>query len=246
MIRPVWRSWVTTISQSTSSEILKQVFVIHRRRYGDTSLLLELFTLDEGRIGVIARGAATAKGERKAILQPFVPLLATWGGRGELKVLRQLETAARPVLLPGKLLYCGFYLNELIMRLLRRYDPFPELFSLYDQVLKQLSEGKDTENCLRYFELGLLQALGYAPILEREATSGQLVEQQKLYWYEVEAGPGSIPLEYLPSVHGETLLALSAGQALTQHQKHEALRLMRYILQFYLGDKPLKSRELFG
>jgi len=195
---------------------------------------------------VIAKGAATAKGERKAILQPFVPLLANWAGRGELKVLRQLETAARPVALAGKTLYCGFYLNELIMRLLKRHDPLPGLFSLYAQTLVQLANGQDPENILRYFELGLLQALGYAPLLDREAPGGQLIEQRKLYWYLVEAGPGSTRSGHLPAVHGETLLALSTGQTLDGQQKHEALRLMRYILQFYLGDKPLKSRELFG
>jgi DNA repair protein RecO (recombination protein O) len=195
---------------------------------------------------VLARGAATAKGERKAILQPFVPLLASWAGRGELKVLHQLETASRPATLAGKYLYCGFYLNELIMRLLRRHDPLPELFLLYAHTLVQLADGQDAETILRYFELGLLQALGYAPMLDREASSGQPIQQHKLYWYLVEAGPGSTQLEHLPSVHGETLLALSTGQSLTRQQKHEALRLMRYILRFYLGDKPLKSRELFG
>jgi DNA repair protein RecO (recombination protein O) len=208
--------------------------------------MLEIFTPDEGRIGVIAKGAATAKGERKAILQPFIPLLASWAGRGELKVLRQLESASHPVLLGGKYLYCGFYLNELIMRLLKRHDPLPELFSLYAHTLTQLADGQDAENVLRYFELGLLQALGYAPILEHEAVSGRSVEQQKPYWYQVEVGPGTSPYQHLPKVHGETLLALSAGHLVTQQQKHEALRLMRYILQFYLGDKPLKSRELFS
>lgn len=241
MISPAWPSWVTTISQG-----LQQAFVIHRRRYGDSSLLLELFSPDEGRIGVIARGAATGKGERKALLQPFVPLLASWVGRGELKVLCQLETHSQPSTLTGKNLYCGFYLNELIMRLLKRQDPLPELFSLYAHTLGQLAEGQDAENVLRYFELGLLQALGYAPILDREASSGQSIEQHKRYWYLVEVGPGSARSENLPQVHGETLLALSAGQSLTRQQKHEALRLMRYILQFYLGGKPLKSRELFG
>lgn len=246
MIKPVWHNWVITINQASSSQNLQQAFVIHRRRYGDTSLLLELFTLDEGRIGVIARGAATAKGERKAILQPFVPIQATWVGRGELKVLSQLETIARPLSLRGRFLYCGFYLNELIMRLLKRHDPIPELFSLYAHALRQLAEGQDAENTLRYFELGLLQALGYGPVLELEAASEQPIELQKIYWYEVETGPGSKPLEHLPSVHGDTLLALSAGQPLTKQQKNEALPLMRYILQFYLGDKPLKSRELFS
>ena len=195
---------------------------------------------------MIAKGAAPARGERKAILQPFVPLLANWAGRGELKVLRQLETASRPVALEGKYLFCGFYLNELVMRLLKRHDPLPELFSLYAQTLAQLTDRQDAENILRYFELGLLQALGYAPLLDREAVGGRAIEQDKLYWYQVEAGPVSTRSENLPGLHGDTLLALSAGATLNPQQKHEALRLMRYILQFYLGDKPLKSRELFA
>lgn len=225
---------------------MQQAYVIHRRRYGDTSLLLELFTPGEGRIGVIAKGAATAKGQRKGILQPFIPLLASWAGRGELKVLRNLETIARPTSLTGKYLYCGFYLNELIMRLLKRNDPLPALFALYAQALVQLADAQDAENVLRYFELGLLQMLGYAPILDREAVNGSSIEERKLYWYLVESGPESSPSEHLPAVHGDTLLALSKGHSLSQRQKHEALHLMRYILKFYLGDKPLKSRELFG
>ena len=132
------------------------------------------------------------------------------------------------------------------MRLLKRYDPIPDLFSLYDHSLLQLANGQDAENILRYFELGLLQSLGYEPFLDREATGGQAIEQHRIYWYKVEAGPVSTRSENSPALHGETLLALARGQTLNQKQKHEALRLMRYILGFYLGDKPLKSRELFA
>ena len=110
----------------------------------------------------------------------------------------------------------------------------------------QLADARDPENALRFFELGLLQALGYAPLLDREAASGRSIDEHKLYWYLVETGPGLIPSEHLPTVHGDTLLALSEGQLLTQRQKYEALHLMRYILKYYLGDKPLKSRELFS
>ena len=132
------------------------------------------------------------------------------------------------------------------MRLLKRHDPTPALFSLYTRALAQLADAQDAENVLRYFELGLLQALGYAPLLDREAASGHSINESSLYWYLVETGPGLTRSEHLPAVHGDTLLALSAGHALTQRQKHEALHLMRYILKFYLGDKPLKSRELFS
>ena len=143
-------------------------------------------------------------------------------------------------------MYCGFYLNELIIRLLKRGDAYPDLFALYGNTLRQLSKGGDIEMALRYFELTLLQVLGYAPLLDCEANGGLSIEAETLYYYQVELGASRIASRALPAVHGATLLALAQGKLLEPMQKNEARILMRYILQFYLGEKPLKSRELFS
>ncbi|HBH36525.1 MAG TPA: DNA repair protein RecO, partial [Gammaproteobacteria bacterium] len=97
---------------------MRAAFLLHRRPYRDTSLLLECLIAGEGRMPLIARGAA--KGRLKGILQPFQPLMLKWRGRGEVMTLTHAEAAEKPVDLKKKLLYCGFYLNELLMRLLPR------------------------------------------------------------------------------------------------------------------------------
>ena len=226
---------------------LGEAYVIHRRQYQDNSLLLELFTLTEGRLAVIARGAASAKSSRKGLLQPFIPLLASWSGRGEIKTLGRLESTTRPLSLQGRRLYCGFYLNELLMRLTERYDPYPELFHLYSGTLNKLAHTVDIEVLLRRFELGLLAQLGYAMELKTEAVTGKNIDPNAFYTYQAESGAVHSPVRGNANlVQGATLLALAdVDSVLSPEQKKQARNLMREILKHYLGEKPLKSRELF-
>jgi len=227
--------------------MLMPACVVHRRDYRNTSLLLELFTPGEGRLPAIARGAKSSRGSRAALLQPFAPLQVALRGRGEIKQLHQVEPDGRPFLLAGERLYCGFYLNELLMRLLERRDPYPRLYVHYLHTLERLAAGEATDQCLREFELDLLQELGYGLLLDYSADIGDPIDPDRVYHYEIEQGPLSLPggSSSERQVHGRTLLCLHNREPLDAAAAGEAKRLMRRVLAFYLGDKPLKSRELF-
>jgi DNA repair protein RecO (recombination protein O) len=229
--------------------ILHQAYILHRTPYSNSSLLLECFTAEEGRFPAIARGVKGGRhGGVAGALQPFHPLLMQATGRGEVKTLGRYESAAPPFALKGEALYCGFYLNELLMRLLGRSDPHPALFDRYHQALESLavSEAR-VDHALRRFEVGMLNELGYGLLLEQEADSGVPVEPEGRYYYEPERGPVPVYGDR-PSISGKTLLTL-AGQEYGEEPDDEVWReargLMRRVLARYLGDRPLKSRELF-
>jgi DNA repair protein RecO (recombination protein O) len=229
-----------------NSATLVPAVVIHRRDYHDTSLLLELFTPGEGRLPAIAKGAKSGRTGRAALLQPFTPLQVCLRGRGEIKQLVQVEPEGRGYALSGERLYCGFYLNELLMRLLERGDPYPDLYLYYLDTLQRLAGSESSDQCLRNFEILLLQELGYGLLLDQTADSGEPIEPEKRYHYEIEQGPMNRtmgPVEQ--SIHGRTLLCLHNRELLDPQTASEAKRLLRRVLAFYLGDKPLKSRELF-
>jgi DNA repair protein RecO (recombination protein O) len=227
---------------------LQPAFVLHRRDYRNTSLLLELFTLHDGRLPVVAKGAKAVRSGRATLLQPFRPLLVGLTGRGEIRTLTHVEAQGRAFELPGRLLYCGFYLNELLTRLLGRHDPHPELFASYLQALGAVAAGDALDANLRYFEVQLLQVLGYALSLTHDSRSGDPVSNEGVYEYILEEGPVGVsdPIDVNRlRVRGRTLLCLHNRQAMDRATLAEAKGLMRQILAFYLGDKPLKSRELF-
>lgn len=227
---------------------LQPCFVIHRRDYRNSSLLLELFTLHQGRLPAIARGAKSGRGQRTALLQPFRPLQIGISGRGEIKTLGQVEPEGNPFSLNGGALYCGFYLNELIMRLLQRHDPHPDLFAHYLDALNALAKGVSLDRSLRQFEVRLLKEIGYELLLDRDSVSGSPIDPQKLYTYLIEQGPVECMSRTDAGgyrVRGRTLLCLHNGGAMDQSVRTEAKGLMRYVLAFYLGSKPLKSRDLF-
>lgn len=228
------------------ADTLEPACVIHRRDYQNTSLLLELFTPHEGRLPAIAKGAKSGRASRAALLQPFTPLLVSVRGRGEIKQLVKVEPDGRRHELQGERLYCGFYLNELLMRLLERRDPYPGLFHHYMQTLELLAGNTSADRTLRDFEVVMLQELGYGLLLDQTADTGEAVMADQRYHYEIEQGPLILSKgTHEQSIHGRTLLSLHNGEPLDQQAASEAKRLLRRVLAFYLGDKPLKSRELF-
>lgn len=224
---------------------LKPAFVLHRRRYGDSSLLLELFSQAQGRVVAVAKGALAGRGGRAALLQPFLPLLADWRGRGEVQTLATVEAAGSAIALKGRALYCGLYVNELLVRLTQRQDPQTLLFARYGQTLEALAVGEDAEPALRRFELTLLQALGSAADLAVEADGHTPVRAEGRYRLDPDAGPLPAAGHDSRAISGETLLRLARDQALPEPYRREARELLRAILAHHLGDRPLKSRELF-
>lgn len=193
----------------------------------------------------MARGAASPKSARRGILQPFVPLLISWSGKNAIPNLRQVETRGAFERLAGTALFSGFYVNELTARLLGEHEPVPELFLAYENCLGGLGHGVELDVALRQYELSLLQVLGYGVELETEAAGGRLVCPEQTYTYETEYGVREAQAGDLLKIGGDTLLALSGRQPLDPRQRQEARRLMRHIIGYYLGDRPLRSRELF-
>lgn len=223
---------------------LAPAFILHHRPYSNSSLLLECFTASNGRFPAIAKAVRSRKSGGAGQLQPFNPLLISWYGRGEVKGLRLFEQNGPSISLTGKALYCGFYINELIMRLLQRGDPHVSLFHYYQQALNGLAASQALEPVLRQFELKLLTELGYGLVLEREVDSDRPIDPKQQYSYVIEQGP-VMPQGPGPTVSGSTLLALHQGLVLEGEGLKEARWLMRHVLSHYLGDRPLKSRELF-
>jgi DNA repair protein RecO (recombination protein O) len=218
-------------------------YVLHRRAYRDTSALVELLTAHYGRIGLVARGVQRRRSRQAAILQPFQPLRVSWRSRGDLGTLTDAEPASPPITLTGQRMVAGFYANELMLRLLPRHDAHSLTFSRYAALLGQLTGDASIGPSLRVFERDLLTDLGYGLLLDTD-THGDAVQAGTWYRYDLERGP--IPEEQGAGlgVPGDALLALAAGQPDTTHDP-PLKRLMRSVLRLYLGDKPLKSRELY-
>jgi len=220
-------------------------FVLHARAYRETSLLLEAFTRAQGRVGLVARGARSARSRLRGILRPFQPLLISWTGRGELGTLTGAEGTAPASLTSGRALTGGLYINELLVRLLPRSDPHPALFDAYRAVLPGLASAVDPEPVLRLFEKQLLSELGYALVLDRDA-EGRPLRPGAVYHYHLESGarPVEASREGMLLVHGSSLRALAEGRLDDPLALAEAKRLNRAALAHYLGGRALRSREL--
>lgn len=227
-------------------------YVLHGRPYRETSLLLEVFTRDHGRLGLVARGARSARSVWRNLLQPFRPLLLSWNMRGELGTLTAADQVAAPPATQGAALFCGFYVNELMMRGLHRSDAHAELFEAYRSVLAELSSDAEPEPALRVFEKHLLDAMGFGVQLEHECDTGTAVLPTAWYaWVpergmvrrEPQAAADAMAFD-AKLVSGASLLALQANRVEMAHT-HELKQLMRRVLRHYLGDKPMVSQSLF-
>lgn len=229
---------------------LEPAYVLHSRSFRETSLIVEAFTREHGRVAVVARGAKSARSRWRNILQPFRPLLLSWNQKSDLGTLTAADQVASLPALQGQSLYCGLYLNELLMRLLHRGDPHAEVFERYRHVLYELASETQPQPLLRVFEKHLLEAIGYTMLLDREYGNGSDVQPQN--WYEYQPGHGPV-LSHGPGknrVSGVALLALSAESLqseILQAEKLSELRmLMRTVIGYHLGGKPLVSPSLFS
>lgn len=223
---------------------LEPAWILHHYPYRDSSLLLEVFTPEHGRIGLVARGARSARGRWRSHLQILRPLLLSWTMRGELGTLTHAEPRGTLAVLPGRQILCACYLNELLLRLLRRLDPHPGLYTAYEEALVSLPEVG--EPVLRIFEKRLLQELGYGLLLDQEADTGAPLVPDGLYEYHLERGP--VRCDGAPGrrllVHGASLLALYNDHLEDPRASREVKFLMRAALGRYLGPRPLRTREV--
>lgn len=222
-------------------------FVLHTRPYSESSLLVNTFSSDHGRLTLLAKGARRLKSPYRGLLQPFQPLSLGWSGKRGLPVLTACEVRAAALLLTGHARVCGFYLNELLFRLLHEHDPHQLLYQSYELALCALAEEQDREPVLRRFEKLLLRELGYALALETDAASGLPIAPASRYRYlpqrgAVDAGDDRSG----QTVSGATLLALAGDDLQEQQALRESKILMRRMIGYHLGGKPLHTRRLFA
>ena len=223
-------------------------YVLHTYPYRETSLILQAWTEKHGRLGLVAKGARRPKSPQRAVLVPFQPLTLDWFGRGELRTLKTAEPTRPAIPLRGQCLLSAFYLNELLLKLTTRDDPHERLFEAYDRAVTELREAVPIEPVLRRFELTLLQELGYAVELAREAGSHAPVVAEKEYLYVVERGP-------VPAAQGEeradairlrglTLLDLERGRFDDPTTIAQAKSLMRLLINHSLNGQELATRTV--
>lgn len=223
---------------------MEPAYVLHCRAFRESSLIVESFTRENGRQALVARGAKAPKSKWRSVLQPFRPLLISWVQKSDLGTLTAADQIASPPPLQGPALYCGLYLNELLMRLLHRGDPHLELFERYRHALMELAAGSSPQPLLRLFEKHLLEAIGYAMLLDREYASGAAIEVGRWYGYEPERGPVLRAEAGNQHVSGAALLALQNEQLEAEHLPQLRM-LMRSVISYHLGNKPLASLSLF-
>lgn len=233
-------------AQSPFQQDTQPAYVLHSRPFLETSLIVEAYTRDHGRVAMVARGARRPKSSLRGILLPFQRLLLSWSGKRELRTLTRAEWQGAYAPLRGQSLICGFYLNELLLKLLPRDDPHEHLFADYESTLSALRAGADQSTLLRRFELSLLRELGYAVILDRDVERNEPVAHERSYVYIVERGPvvgHSAPGNGV-ELSGQTLIDMQSGLFTSAVTQQQSKALMRALINHYLGNQVLHTRQL--
>jgi DNA repair protein RecO (recombination protein O) len=221
-------------------------YILHTYPYRETSLVVEVFARAQGRTALVARGARRPKSAVRGVLRAFQPLLLTWSGKGELRTLQRAEWLGGLEPLAGHSLICGFYLNELLLKLLPRDDPYEALFDKYQQTIDLLGKGGEQEATLRRFEKALLSEIGYGLILDRDAETGSPIAAQQRYLYVVERGPvlsrggGEMGVE----LDGKTLLDMQLDNYAGVSTQQQSKALMRALINHCLSGRILHTRQL--
>ncbi|MBX3663906.1 MAG: DNA repair protein RecO [Burkholderiales bacterium] len=222
-------------------------YLLHSYSYRETSLIAELYTRDSGRVAVIARGARRPRSALRGVLMAFQPLLVGWSGKSELKTLHKAEWSGGYAPLRGLSLICGFYLNELLLKLLPREDPHEQLFEAYAAALAQLPAAADHAAVLRRFERVLLRELGYGLVLEREAGAGVPIRADGVYRYLPERGPvpaSDCEVQSGVELSGQTLIDMAEDRYSDARTLQQSKALMRALINHCLGAQTLHTRQL--
>jgi DNA repair protein RecO (recombination protein O) len=226
-------------------------YVLHLHPYSETSLVVDVFSRDHGRIPLLARGARRPRSAMRGLLMSFQPLELGWFGGGEVKTLARAEWLGGMPLLGGRCLLLGYYLNELLLKLLPREDAHAALFDAYAAALGALAAGSDDAPELRRFEKTLLKELGYGLTLDVEMETGLPVVAEREYTYLIERGPvrkvgaGDTAPDAVPGLRGKTLLDMAADDYADPRTRIESRQLMRQLIAHHMGGKPLQSRRVF-
>lgn len=247
-------------TRGTKVPSTQHAFVLHHYDWSETSLVLDLFTREQGRLAVVAKGAKRPYSQLRAVLLPFLrlnvglskPSRMNEDGAAEVQTLRGAEWVGGQTLPSGAALFSGYYLNELLLKFLPRQDPHPELFDAYADLLPQLQAGEDAQPALRAFELRLLAQCGLLPDLSVLTTNQAPLDPERPYMLSGEAGV-ILPTHDAPQLHGAALVQL---QAALLHGSLPALRqaceragpalkpVLRALLHYHLGHRPLRTRQV--
>jgi DNA repair protein RecO (recombination protein O) len=220
-------------------------YVLHSYPFRETSLLVETLTRHHGRVALVARGARRPKSALRGVLLSFRPLLLSWFGGHELKTLHKAEWQGGALTPQGMGLVCGFYLNELLLRLTAREDPHERLFDYYTQTLAELAAAADYAAVLRRFERRLMEELGYALMLEHEAGGARAIQPDADYRYLPERGP--VPASQAAEgvqLRGKTLLDMARDDYSDVITQQQGKQLMRALIGHHLDGGALHTRQL--
>ncbi len=220
-------------------------FVLHSYPYKETSLIVELFTREHGRVALVAKGAKRPHSRLRGVLQTFQPLTVGWSGKSEVRTLVSAEWVGGLLPLEKSALLCGFYLNELLVKLLARDDPHPALFDHYVATLNQLAHDEPAPIVLRKFERALMKETGVAANLTVCTRTRQPVEPAGIYVIDPEHGPRpALPADSAPRVSGKTLLDMEREDYSDNATQSQSKFLMRFLLAHHLGGAPLNTRQI--
>jgi len=215
-------------------------YLIHRRDWQNSSLILDLMTFDYGRVSVLAKGGKSSKS--RGLFQPFCHLTVGWTGRQELKTLTSIDGITLPV--DERLYLPLLYVNELIAAFMPAQESSPELFTLYDELLRQI-DNDNIEAQLREFERSVMQNLGYLPDMSMEAAYGEPINADAYYSFQATRGFLQSEKDATNVVSGITIKAWNQRQYENAEVLQMAKTVMRCIIDFNLQGKVLKSRDIY-
>ncbi|WP_444994656.1 DNA repair protein RecO [Aliikangiella sp. IMCC44359] len=224
-------------------------FILHSKAYQESHSIYQIFSLQQGRFSVIAKGVKNKRSQaRKAALQPFSELLIEVVGKSELKTLTHCEVvnpqSVMAFKLTGKALACAYYVNELIIRALPEHQEFPNIFQSYRLFLNQLVSIQNYAVLLRQFEFELLTEIGIAPDFEFDILAHP-IKTNNYYHLIPQSGFSLVnSKDRRNAFKGSSILAIASGK-FEYSDLQETKQIMRFLLQEIIGNRPLQSRKLW-
>ena len=222
-------------------------FIISRRSFSESSLLIDIFTRDYGRITLLAKGARRLKSPYRGVLHSFTVLLLSWSGKSSLMTLTSADCIQKPYTFSHDSLMCAWYANELLQLFLQRHDPHEEVFNHYLQLLEKIDHGYQIQWSLRIFEKTLLAEVGYGLVLDRDSSNTNLIEPQAIYHYIPEIGlikQGQTVTSGI-QISGNALLSFNNGKCPNEKEQLEIKYLTRFVINWHTEGKEIQSRRIF-
>jgi DNA repair protein RecO (recombination protein O) len=220
-------------------------FVLHSYPYKETSLIVDMMTRDFGRVAMVAKGAKRPHSQLRGVLQTFQPLSVSWTGKSELRTLTDAEWVGGMLPIEKNALLCGFYVNELLVKLLARDDAHPVLFDHYVSTLNQLAHNETAQIVLRKFERALLKETGVAADLTRDTEHRATIVSEDEYVVDPERGARRARVsDAWPRVLGKTLLDMDREDYRDPQTQAQSKQLMRFLLAHQLNGNPLNTRQI--